>query len=350
MPKDSRERSLSLDRASLSPFPCRSTSRQPQPKNPLEDDKNAKQWEDARCPVCMEHPHNAILLMCSSHEKGCRPFMCDTSYRHSNCFDQFRKSFKATSAEIWTPEDLSNLTTMPLLSTTVASENPVPNPETEPGQDGSASSIPAAPPQKPKLVCPLCRGNVNGWTVVESARGFMNAKPRTCASETCDFNGTYTELRKHARSIHPLVRPTDTDPERQRNWRRLERQRDLGDLLSTLQSSIGEERTDGSTLTLEEGGWLTVFLLVRFIQPGNSSSSRSRSTRARAQVALRRYPRRLWGETYDNVEQRYSRDDEGSESLDNGVRVHRRNVRRRLNNTENQNQNQNQNQNDNQER
>ena len=62
-------------------------------KSLIEDEKNVKLFEDTRCPVCMEHPHNAILLICSSHDKGCRPFMCDTSYRHSNCFDQFRKSF-----------------------------------------------------------------------------------------------------------------------------------------------------------------------------------------------------------------------------------------------------------------
>ncbi|XP_028074206.1 uncharacterized protein LOC114276618 [Camellia sinensis] len=40
----------------------------------------------------MEHPHNAILLPCSSHEKGCCPYMCDTSQCHSNCFDHFMNS------------------------------------------------------------------------------------------------------------------------------------------------------------------------------------------------------------------------------------------------------------------
>lgn len=349
MPKESRERSLSLDRSSLSPFPCRSSSRHSVPKNPLEDDKNIRQWEDARCPVCMEHPHNAVLLLCSSHDKGCRPFMCDTSYRHSNCFDQFRKSFKNTPVvELQTPEDMSNLT-MPLLSVATASEDAVPNPESEIGEDASVSML-AAPSddlEKSKLVCPLCRGHINGWTVVESARRYMNAKPRSCASETCEFTATYSELRKHARSVHPLVRPTDADPERQRNWRRLERQRDLGDLLSTLQSSIGEERADESTLAVDEGGgWLTVFFLVRFVRPGTSTSGRSRTTRARAQVALRRSPRRLWGETYDSGEAhpRYNHED-GNGSSETGQRIQRRSVRRRLNNPENQNQNQNENEN-----
>lgn len=332
MPKERRERSLSLDRSRLSPFPCSSNcSRKSLVENPLEDDKNIKQWEDARCPVCMEHPHNAILLICSSHENGCRPFMCDTSYRHSNCFDQFRKSFGDASAGVLRGEDAHNLTS-PLLSATTISETAVSDLEGEGNLEGSMSILaePSENPVKPKLVCPLCRGQINGWTVIESARHFMNAKSRSCASETCDFSGMYKDLRKHARLVHPLVRPADADPERQNNWRRLERQRDLGDLLSTLQSSIGEERTGESTLTVDEGGWLTVFFLVRFIRPGNSST-RSSTSRARAQV--RRSLRRLWGETYDGEAD--SRDD-NNESSDSGQGVHRRYVRRRLHNPENQ--------------
>ncbi|KAI3446956.1 hypothetical protein Pfo_003621 [Paulownia fortunei] len=332
MPKERRERSLSLDRSRLSPFPCSSSTRQSLPKNPLEDDKNIKQWEDARCPVCMEHPHNAILLICSSHEKGCRPFMCDTSYRHSNCFDQFRKSFAEASAEVQRPEDVPNLTS-PLLSVTTIPEAAVSDLEGERSLEGSMSmlAVPSENPVKLKLVCPLCRGLINGWTVVESARHFMNAKSRSCACETCDFSGTYKDLRKHARLVHPFVRPTDADPERQHNWRRLERQRDLGDLLSTLQSSIGENRTEDSTLTIDEGGWLTVFFLVRFIRPGNTSN-RSNTSRAHAQVAVRRSSRRLWGESYDGEPD--SRDD--NESSDSGQSFPRHYVRRRLHNPDNQ--------------
>lgn len=328
MPKERRERSLSLDRSRLSPFPCSSSySRQSLPKNPLEDEKNVKEWEDARCPVCMEHPHNAILLICSSHDKGCRPFMCDTSYRHSNCFDQFRKSFSDASAELQTPENVP-------ISVT---ETAVSDLEGERNLEGSTSTLAAVPSEnsvKSKLLCPLCRGLINGWTVVESARHFMNAKSRSCACETCDFSGMYTDLRKHARLVHPLVRPTDADPERQRNWRRLERQRDIGDLLSTLQSSIGEDRTEESTLTIDEGGWLTVFFLVRFIRPGNTSS-RSSTARARAQVAVRRRtPARLWGEGYE--EEPDSRDEEDNGSSDSGQSFYRHYVRRRLHNPENQ--------------
>ncbi|PNX97370.1 hypothetical protein L195_g020599, partial [Trifolium pratense] len=71
-----KDRSLSHDSSRTSPYP---------------------KWEEARCPVCMEHPHNTVLLICSSHEKGCCPYMCNTGYRHSNCLDQFCKSFAEPS-------------------------------------------------------------------------------------------------------------------------------------------------------------------------------------------------------------------------------------------------------------
>lgn len=149
---------------------------------------------------------------------------------------------------------------------------------------------------------------------MEAARGFMNGKTRSCASETCEFSGTYPDLRKHARLDHPLVRPSEADPDRQRDWRRLERQRDMGDLLSTLQSSIGDENggigigngNGGSsgTLSFDEGGWLTVFFLIRVFRPrsgSRSSSSWSGTSRARAHVTIRRRPStRLWGESHNN--------------------------------------------------
>ncbi|KAL6573954.1 hypothetical protein OROHE_001496 [Orobanche hederae] len=302
MPKERRERSVSLERSRLSPFPCSSSSKQSLPKNPLEDDNRNKQWEDARCPVCMEHPHNAILLLCSSHEKGCRPFMCDTSYRHSNCFDQFRKSLPEAPSDVQVLEDVPQA--FPPAAT-------IPEPSVLEMERGR---IPSEDPVKPKLVCPLCRGPINGWVVVDPARRFMNAKSRSCACETCDYSGTYKDLRKHARLVHPLVRPTDIDLERQHNWRRLERQRDLGDLLSTLQSSMGEDRGEGSTLTIDESGFLTVFFLVRFIGPGRTSNRTNNTARAR-----------LWGEPYDGEP-----DSEGDDDGSSMRSVPRHYVRRRL--------------------
>lgn len=162
----------------------------------------------------------------------------------------------------------------------------------------------------------------------------MDAKSRSCASEACDFSGTYKDLRKHARLEHPSVRPSQADPERQRSWRRLERQRDLGDLISTLQSSIGEERSEeeDSILSIEEGGWLTVFLLIRVFRPGSSLRSRSSgwsgASRARAQVTVRRRSTRLWGETHDGENGSVSRNDDNGNS-DGGSGSQRRRVRRR---------------------
>uniref|UniRef100_A0A7N0TW75 Uncharacterized protein n=1 Tax=Kalanchoe fedtschenkoi TaxID=63787 RepID=A0A7N0TW75_KALFE len=77
----------------------------------------AKDWEGATCSVCMECPHNAVLLLCSSHDKGCRPYMCGTSLRFSNCLDQYKKAY------------------------------------TKVGEKCEVSA----------LACPLCRGQVKGW-------------------------------------------------------------------------------------------------------------------------------------------------------------------------------------------
>lgn len=144
-------------------------------------------WENVICSVCMECPHNAVLLLCSSHDKGCRPYMCGTSFRYSNCLDQYKKA----SAK------LGNLT------------------------------------------CPLCRGQVKGWTVVQTARDHLNLKKRICMQEECVFAGTFGELRKHMRVEHPCARPPrEVDPEVEQNWRRLEIEHDRDDVFSTIRSLI----------------------------------------------------------------------------------------------------------------
>ncbi|KAK4753937.1 hypothetical protein SAY87_002041 [Trapa incisa] len=372
MSKDSRERSVSSDRCRASPFRCSSSkSKCPSSKIYSETEANIKEWEGARCPVCIEHPHNAVLLMCTSHDKGCRPYMCDTSYRHSNCLDQFRKSFSANPSTIpstpeqdqntFDDEDPSSGTPQEPQLGFETSPQQEPNPSTNsilspetPGQHHNASasvglpteltitglhidyqdgpaSVPCENPAEPKLLCPLCRGQIKEWVVVEGARRFMNAKLRSCASETCEYMGTYTDLRKHARLEHPLVRPTKADPERQRNWRRLERQRDFGDLLSTLQSSFTEEHSEDGLLPMDERGWLTVFFLIRVFRPESSSRSSSSSgiTRARAQL---RFRRRLWGEGYDGERVSFSSEDDNESSGDEaGTWGRQRQTRRRTN-------------------
>ncbi|XWS11838.1 hypothetical protein CRYUN_Cryun37aG0035500 [Craigia yunnanensis] len=195
----------------------------------------------------MEHPHNAVLLWCSSFEKGCRPFMCNTSYRHSNCLDQFCKS-SVSSPSTAMPQEipLGNMISTPL---SWRDRSPFYD-QTEAGSD-----------LQPKLLCPLCRGEIHGWSVVEPAREFMNSKARSCSSETCDFSGTYSELRKHARSDHPLVQPTEVDPERQRDWTRLEHERDYEDMISSIQLVAGEESNGEIVSDLEDfRSWLTINL------------------------------------------------------------------------------------------
>uniref|UniRef100_A0A1J3FV46 Uncharacterized protein n=1 Tax=Noccaea caerulescens TaxID=107243 RepID=A0A1J3FV46_NOCCA len=333
MPKERKDRSVTHERYRKSPMCCES-SRALKPS-----DKQVKEWEEARCPVCMEHPHNGILLICSSYGNGCRPYMCDTSHRHSNCFDQYRKASKET------PPSLEEETNAPIGTEDLASavvnlreEAASESREGEIGEEVVAAEEDDQEKAKSKLTCPLCRGHIKEWVVEEPARCFMNAKHRSCSSETCEFSGTYSDLRKHARLQHPGVRPSEADPERQRSWRRLERQRDLGDLLSTLQSSFGgEERSsnDEGIISFDEGGWLTVFLLIRVFRPESSGSRRSSSwsgtSRARSQIGVRRRSSRLWGESYEGDTGASSRDEEINQSSDeqeSGAR--RRRVRRRF--------------------
>lgn len=221
MPKDRSPRSVSHERcrSRVSPYKLRSGSRRSEEAAAAAAAAAAKQaaeWEEVRCPVCMDHPHNAVMLVCSSHEKGCRPFICDTSYRHSNCLDQYRKASKESS------------------------------------KDSGAAEC-AECQQPVKLACPLCRGPVSHWTKDYDARKIMNCKDRACTMESCEFKGAYNQLRKHAREDHPAVRPTEVDPNRQRDWHRMEQQRDLGDLFSMLRSGISD-REDGVGVSEGEEG------------------------------------------------------------------------------------------------
>ncbi|KAG8646185.1 uncharacterized protein LOC110624818 [Manihot esculenta] len=170
-----------------------------------------KEWEDVTCSVCMECPHNAVLLLCSSHDKGCRPYMCATSFRYSNCLDQYRKAYTK------------------VISSSGTAENPILL---------SDSGWPVDKCEVTALACPLCRGQVKGWTVVEPAREYLNAKKRSCMQDDCSFIGTYKELRKHVRTAHPSARPREVDPIHEQKWSRLEREREHDDVISTIRSTM----------------------------------------------------------------------------------------------------------------
>lgn len=156
-----------------------------------------KDWEDATCSVCMESPHNAVLLLCSSYNKGCRPYMCATSYRFSNCLDQYKKAYAKSTPHVDFDSVWSN------------EKN-----------------------QVSELLCPLCRGQVKGWTLVEPARKCLNKKERTCMQENCSFVGNYKQLKKHVKADHPWARPREVDPSLEEKWKSLESERELNDVIS----------------------------------------------------------------------------------------------------------------------
>ncbi|XP_010531820.1 PREDICTED: uncharacterized protein LOC104807954 isoform X3 [Tarenaya hassleriana] len=159
-----------------------------------------RDWEDVICSVCMECPHNAVLLLCSSHDKGCRPYMCGTSFRYSNCLDEYKKA----SAKLMPP----------------------------------SRELPTSNTEFPNLTCPLCRGQVKGWTIVQPARDYLNLKTRSCMQENCSFMGTFKELREHMKMVHPSARPREVDPSVEQKWRRLELERDRDDVISTIRTTM----------------------------------------------------------------------------------------------------------------
>ncbi|XP_078428039.1 uncharacterized protein LOC144700510 [Wolffia australiana] len=281
MAKDRRGRSLPHERNTLHSPCCRGSSSHERgspapsqlPTEPPPSEADMREWEEARCPVCMEHPHNAVLLVCSSHDKGCRPYMCDTSYRHSNCLDQFRKAASASSAPCQEPK---------------------------------------ADERSLNLMCPLCRGPVKSWIVVSAARAFMNSKARDCSLESCKFSGAYGELRKHARTEHSAERPSDANPQRQRDWTRMERQRDIGDLLSTIQPLFFDGRNEdelGASLFMSPRFLISLYVRIPTQQEDDGTAAQlhprlvisfgPRSGEARGQ----RRPRPQWGELIDRGEQ-----------------------------------------------
>ncbi|GAB2217579.1 hypothetical protein Drorol1_Dr00000778 [Drosera rotundifolia] len=172
-----------------------------------------KDWKGAVCSVCMEFPHNAVLLLCSSYNKGCRPYMCATSCRFSNCLDQYRKAYtKLTSAdemEHWDTSENMYCTSF--------------------GDEKTEAS---------ELLCPLCRGQVKGWTVVQLARKYLDKKKRVCLQENCTFVGNYKQLKKHVKTVHPFDRPREMDPVKEQRWKALEAERARRDAISTVTSSL----------------------------------------------------------------------------------------------------------------
>ncbi|XP_051188026.1 uncharacterized protein [Lolium perenne] len=151
-------------------------------------------WKDAICPVCIECPHDAVLLLCSSHDKGCRPYVCGTDFLHSNCLEQLMESCRS------------------------------------PGSCDDPGSV--------ELKCPLCRGEVKGYTLVEPAREQLNRNRRSCMQDGCSYIGSYRQLCKHTRKKHPSAKPRAVDPLQTYKWRRLLFRTLVEDMICATSSSL----------------------------------------------------------------------------------------------------------------
>ncbi|KAE9620131.1 putative transcription factor C2H2 family [Lupinus albus] len=174
-----------------------------------------KELDEVACPICMDHPHNVVLLCCSSHEKGCKSYICDTNYMHSNCLDRFKK-LRDNS------KDSPNL-----VNTNNSGRHLDPHGEgileivdSETLQDRAVIEdldADSSSESKMSLKCPLCRGTIQGWEVNYEARNHLNMKKRSCFMDSYTFVGNYLELCRHARRVHPSSRPFDVDPVRERD-------------------------------------------------------------------------------------------------------------------------------------
>ncbi|URD93404.1 hypothetical protein MUK42_35117 [Musa troglodytarum] len=335
-----------------------------------------KQWDEVLCPICMDHPHNAVVLLCTSYEKGCRSYICDTSYRHSNCLDRFR-NLRMNSSD--NPSGSSSTTfesvdaERPRLSSSYTSESAsfpgAPRTGTNlelhdsygtngrisaglaeylgNNADGQAQDRHLASqaeanasfdgsdggnePEDNSLKCPLCRGTILGWMIVKEAREYMDQKLRSCSRESCSFSGNYKELRKHARRVHPMTRPAEVDPSRQRAWRRLENQQEHSDILSAIRSAMpgaivfGDYVIDDADSLSGDGSgpwWPTLFLLHMIGSPIGSLDEQRRSSRAWRTRRRSSTHRHLWGENLLGLQ------DDDDWNSDNDVQAPRR--RRRL--------------------
>ncbi|CAN6209962.1 unnamed protein product [Urochloa humidicola] len=242
------------------------------------------EWDRISCPICMEQPHNAVLLICSSYKNGCRCYICNTSHRHSNCLDRFRKmngdSKVRASHSTHSVLSNSNIRTVqprahyniisrrsrsPRLRRhvdNVASHHS--NVNNGQHSDGISRSEPAiasyqeaenpalsigegslvrggchdAMQTSADVKCPLCRGSVSGWIPAGDVRQYLDRKLRTCSHDSCRFVGTYEQLREHARTAHLLTKPAHVDLSRKRTWDRIEREQEVGDVISAIRSQI----------------------------------------------------------------------------------------------------------------
>lgn len=255
----------------------------------LEDIQLNTNWEDVTCPICLDFPHNGVLLQCSSYDKGCRPFMCDTDHTHSNCLNRFKSAYRMSTA----PKD----------------------PSTSHWSSGEAFQvIPSSSSEQP--TCPLCRGEVTGWIVMDEARMQLDMKRRCCEEKKCSYVGSFLELKEHALTKHPHSRPSEIDPAQQLDWENFQQSSEIVDVLSTIHAEVphgvvlgdyvieyGGDETGGDEyddFRRHKGNWWTSCILYKMFGNFKALRNRRRSRRSGTRIA------------------RYRSSSEGSTSLDEG--------------------------------
>ncbi|XP_058222302.1 uncharacterized protein LOC131332232 isoform X1 [Rhododendron vialii] len=231
----------------------------------MEDVQHETSWEDVVCPICLDFPHNGVLLQCSSYEKGCRPFVCDTDHLHSNCLDRFKTAYGMSSGS-----------RSPSTSEATSLE----------------SMDPMSSESSDKPSCPLCRGEVTGWIIDDKARIHWNEKKRCCDEHRCAFKGTYFELREHAQLEHPHACPSKVDPARQLDWENFQQSSEIIDVLNTIHAEVPRgvvlgdyviEYGDNDTADEfedfpgDEGNWWTSCILYQVFDNFRTSRNRRRS-------------------------------------------------------------------------
>ncbi|KAF8407329.1 hypothetical protein HHK36_006456 [Tetracentron sinense] len=231
----------------------------------IEDVQLNTNLENVICPICLDFPHNVVLLKCSSYEKGCRPFMCNTDHTHSNCLDRFKTAYGMSAIVM-------------VLST---SDSTV-----------TESIHPLALHGNCHAACPLCRGEVTGWIVVDEIRVQLNKKRRCCEQEHCAFIGNYLELQQHTTLEHPNASPSKIDPGRQLDWENIQQSSEIIDVLSTIHSEVphgvvsgdyvieygGNETGDEfEDFPGDEGNWWTSCMLYNVFDNFRTSRNRRRS-------------------------------------------------------------------------
>ncbi|KAG0468664.1 hypothetical protein HPP92_017992 [Vanilla planifolia] len=176
----------------------------------LDDIQISINWEDVTCPICLDFPHNGVLLQCTSYHNGCRPFMCDTDHTHSNCLTRFKSAFGV-------PQTADCLVR---------------------GEESTPSIHVVFSTCESRPSCPLCRGEVTGWVIIKEARNYLNSKKRCCQEKQCSFNGNFMELQEHVQLKHPHSHPSQIDPARQLDWENFQQSLDIIDVLSTIHAEV----------------------------------------------------------------------------------------------------------------